>query len=137
MIRFDVKDWESAYENGRNIPGGTEYPGPWVAPAENFRKAAKARLDVAYGAGERHRYDLFLPEGTPRGLFVFVHGGYWIALDKSYWSHLAAGAVARGWMKGETDDAAAVAEMARRYARLCGIWDAARAAAKRMQEAGA
>lgn len=97
MIVFDVKDWEGAYENGRNIPGGTEYPGPWVAPAENFRNSANARLDLAYGEGARHRYDLFLPEGTPRGLFVFVHGGYWIALDKSYWSHLAAGAVARGW----------------------------------------
>ncbi|AOZ68056.1 5-dehydro-2-deoxygluconokinase [Rhodobacter xanthinilyticus] len=36
------------------------------------------------------------------------------------------GDVARGWMKGEMTDAAAVAEMARRYARLCGIWDEAR-----------
>jgi 5-dehydro-2-deoxygluconokinase len=34
--------------------------------------------------------------------------------------------VARGWLKGEVEDAAAVAEMARRYTRLCEIWDAAR-----------
>ena len=40
------------------------------------------------------------------------------------------GEVARGWMKGETDDAAAVAEMARRYARLCALWDEARAGAR-------
>ncbi len=40
------------------------------------------------------------------------------------------GDAARQWLKDETDDAAAVAEMARRYARLCGIWDAARKAAK-------
>ena len=40
------------------------------------------------------------------------------------------GDVARGWFKGETDDTAAVGEMARRYTRLCEIWDAARAAAK-------
>lgn len=40
------------------------------------------------------------------------------------------GEVARQWLKGETDDAAAVAEMARRYTRLCDIWDAARKAAK-------
>ncbi len=45
--------------------------------------------------------------------------------------------VARAWMKGETGDAEAVAEMARRYARLCGTWDAARAAARAMSEAGA
>jgi 5-dehydro-2-deoxygluconokinase len=40
------------------------------------------------------------------------------------------GEVARGWMTGETDDAEAVAEMARRYARLCELWDEARAAAQ-------
>jgi 5-dehydro-2-deoxygluconokinase len=40
------------------------------------------------------------------------------------------GVVARGWMKGETNDAEAVAEMARRYTRLCAIWDKARTAAK-------
>ena len=34
---------------------------------------------------------------TPRGLVVFVHGGYWMALDKSFWSHLAAGSVANGY----------------------------------------
>ncbi|TGU13900.1 DUF2090 domain-containing protein, partial [bacterium M00.F.Ca.ET.156.01.1.1] len=40
------------------------------------------------------------------------------------------GEVARRWFKGETTDAAAVAEMSQRYSRLCGIWDAARKAAK-------
>ena len=40
------------------------------------------------------------------------------------------GDVARAWMTGGMDDAAAVAEMARRYARLCEIWDRARAAAR-------
>ncbi|OOY32178.1 5-dehydro-2-deoxygluconokinase [Thioclava sp. F36-6] len=39
------------------------------------------------------------------------------------------GDVARAWMAGELTDAEAVAEMARRYTRLCGIWDAARAKA--------
>ena len=38
-------------------------------------------------------YDLFLPEKMPRGLAVFVHGGYWRAFDKSSWSHLARGAL--------------------------------------------
>ena len=39
------------------------------------------------------------------------------------------GDVARGWMAGDLSDDAAVAEMAARFARLSGIWDAARAAA--------
>ncbi|WP_163851453.1 alpha/beta hydrolase [Pseudooceanicola aestuarii] len=97
MVVFDVTDWDAAYENGRNIPGGSEYPAAWVGPAAAFRDQARGEIDVPYGPGDRHRYDLFLPQGAPRGLFVFVHGGYWVALDKSYWSHLAAGPVARGW----------------------------------------
>jgi len=28
---------------------------------------------------------------------IFVHGGYWRAFDASVWSHLAGGALARGW----------------------------------------
>ncbi len=36
------------------------------------------------------------------------------------------GDAARGWFKGELDDAQAVDQMAERYARLCAIWDAAR-----------
>ena len=31
------------------------------------------------------------------GLVLFVHGGFWVRLDKSFWSHLATGPVARGW----------------------------------------
>jgi hypothetical protein len=34
---------------------------------------------------------------APQGLLVFVHGGYWLRFDREMWSHLAAGAVARGW----------------------------------------
>lgn len=37
------------------------------------------------------------------------------------------GDIARDWMRGETDDAKAVAGMATRYRELCAIWDTARA----------
>ena len=40
------------------------------------------------------------------------------------------GDVARSWMTGGTNDGEAVAEMTRRYTRLCAIWDKARAAAR-------
>jgi 5-dehydro-2-deoxygluconokinase len=39
------------------------------------------------------------------------------------------GPAAKAWMLGEISDDQAVADMAARYARLCGIWDRARAAA--------
>jgi 5-dehydro-2-deoxygluconokinase len=40
------------------------------------------------------------------------------------------GDVARTWMRGESRDADAVAEMAERFSRLCRIWDTARANAR-------
>lgn len=40
------------------------------------------------------------------------------------------GDVARRWLKGDCDDAQAVAEMRAGYARLCTIWDSARAQAQ-------
>lgn len=100
MIYHRIADWNDAYSNGINIPHGDRWPAAWVEPAATFRAAMqaqnRARLDLVYGDQPRNRFDLFLPEGTPKGLVVFVHGGFWMALDKSYWSHLAAGAVAQG-----------------------------------------
>jgi acetyl esterase/lipase len=90
-------DWDAAFENGAHIPGGAAYPAQWQARAAAYRASAQARLDLPYGQALRERFDLFLPEGDPKGLAVFVHGGYWKAFDKSTWSHLAHGAVTRGW----------------------------------------
>lgn len=101
MLSRKISDWDDAYANGVNIPGGDRWPAAWVAPAKDFRdkllEAGRAKLGIAYGTRHRNKLDLFLPEGKPRGLVVFVHGGYWMALDNSYWSHLAAGAVAHDY----------------------------------------
>jgi arylformamidase len=92
-------DLDDAYANGAYIAGADNYPARWAASAEDFRNSLheRARLDLPYGDGARHRFDLFLPESTPKGVLVFVHGGYWLAFDKSTWSHLAVGALAHGW----------------------------------------
>ena len=98
---YAVRDWDDAYANGPNIPGGERWPAAWVKPAADFRQAMladrRATLDIAYGDGPRHRLDLFMPDGAARGLVVFVHGGFWMRLDKSYWSHLAQGSVDSGY----------------------------------------
>lgn len=90
-------DMADAYQNGAYIPGAEGFPPRWTAQARAFRDEAQGALDLAYGDHPRARFDLFRPRGAARGLAVFVHGGYWMDFDKSSWSHLAAGAVARGW----------------------------------------
>jgi len=96
-----IQDWDDAYSNGAYIAGGELYPAKWDARAKAFRAemqaAGRAELDLPYGATARERLDLFHPAGKVEGLAVFVHGGYWMAFDKSSWSHLAVGALARGW----------------------------------------
>jgi len=92
-------DMDRAYANGAFIAGGDAYPARWSAEALAFRSGMgeRAALGLAYGPMDRQRYDLFRPRGAARGTVVFVHGGYWMAFDRSGWSHLAAGALARGW----------------------------------------
>lgn len=92
-----IIDWDDAYSNGAYIEHADNYPKLWAELAAQFRQEARAELDISYGAGERERFDLFYPAGQSKGLAVFVHGGYWLAFDKSSWSHLAAGAVEQGY----------------------------------------
>ncbi len=92
-------DFDRAYANGPFIAGADAFPSRWARDAAEFRAALGPRACTAipYGPKPRHRLDLFLPETTPRGLLIFVHGGYWLKFDRGLWSHLAAGALARGW----------------------------------------
>lgn len=100
-MRHRITDWDDAYANGPNIAGGDRWPGLWVAPARNYRRqqltAGSTELHIPYGKGPRNHLDLFRPAGDAKGLVVFVHGGFWLRLDKTYWSHLAQGAVSRGF----------------------------------------
>jgi hypothetical protein len=94
-----LADWDDAYANAPHIPGGAEYPERWAAAAAAFRDGlppARRREGLPYGRGPRETVDVFLPDGPSRGLLIFVHGGYWRAFDRSLWSHLAAGPLARG-----------------------------------------
>jgi len=92
-------DWDRAYQNGAFIPGSETLPADLARDAAAFRATLGGRLraDLPYGPGARQQLDLIRPEGTARGLMVFVHGGYWLAFGRESWTHYAAGALARGW----------------------------------------
>jgi arylformamidase len=101
MIYHSIENWDDAYANGPNIPGGDRWPTAWVEPAAAYREKmlsqGRAKFDVAYGERPRNRFDLFLPAGNAAGLVIYIHGGYWRAFDKSCWSHLAAGSIDSGY----------------------------------------
>lgn len=95
-----IADWEDAYANAAHIEDGESYPPRWAAAAAAFRAeqaSDRLQMGLSYGPHPRERLDLFLPEGRPAGLVVYVHGGYWRAFDGGDWSHLAVGPLRRGW----------------------------------------
>ena len=93
-----IQDWDDAFANSAYIAGAEALPQQWADSAAAYR-ASGVRIDgdVAYGNHPREKFDLVWPEGTPKGLVVFIHGGFWRMLDKSSWTDLAEGARANGW----------------------------------------
>ncbi|MEH6446826.1 MAG: alpha/beta hydrolase [Oceanospirillaceae bacterium] len=98
---YPIQDWDDAYANASHIPNGLQYLDAWANDAAAFRlqqqALGKADLDISYGPKERNKFDLFHPKDESKGLVVFVHGGFWLMLDKSAWSHLAKGSLEAGY----------------------------------------
>ncbi len=91
-----IADWTAAYDNRAAVPTHEEYFYGWGRDAAVFRDSHPPHT-LTYGSGEREKTHLFKPEGHPKGLVVFIHGGWWCYFGREYFSHLAAGAIANGW----------------------------------------
>ena len=91
-------DLEAEYNNRARVPEHPVHIAGWQRDSAAYRESARCELDLSYGPGERNRLDLFHPQGGDAGgpVVLFIHGGYWQALDKSTSSHLARGANERG-----------------------------------------
>lgn len=93
---------DDAWANAAYVPEAQTIIESWEKDAEAYREQlsskSRALLNIPYGSGERHGFDVFLPEGEPKGLMIFIHGGYWIRFDRSYWSHYAQGANDNGYI---------------------------------------
>lgn len=85
-------DYETEYNNRARVP---EHPGiiaGWARDAAAYREVAVSERGVRYGEGPRQTYDLFKPEDVKsQAIVLFIHGGYWQALDPSHFSHMARG----------------------------------------------
>ncbi len=87
---------ERGYNNRAAVPEHPEWMARYTTMSAAARDALRPRLDVRYGPNAQETMDLFLPSGTPRGTFVFLHGGYWRAFDKRDFSFVAPPLVAQG-----------------------------------------
>ena len=87
-------DYEFEYNNRARVPEHPTIIAGWAKDAAAYRARHVPRA-VAYGPGVRNTIDLF-SVSHEKPIVVFIHGGYWQALDGSYFSHLAAGLNAHG-----------------------------------------
>lgn len=97
MQKIDrILDWAAAVDNRAAVPDHETHFAEWTERAAAFRASTPPQTH-AYGPAEREVFDLWHPGGTATGLVIFLHGGWWMNFDKSYFSHLAAGPLANGW----------------------------------------
>src|SRR6476661_7666167 len=69
----------------------------WTAASKDLRERRPKQLDLAYGPGERTKWDLY-PAADPKApCFVHIHGGYWQRGSREIFACLADGVLARGW----------------------------------------
>ncbi len=79
---------ERGYNNRAAFPDHPQWFARWASESEAVRKRVDARLDLRYGSAPRQTLDIFAAT-KPRGAMLFIHGGYWRALDKSQHSFVA------------------------------------------------
>jgi arylformamidase len=85
---------EREYNLRAAFPDHPQWLERWAAESATARAQLETRLDVRYGKGPKQTMDLF-PAERARGTLLFVHGGYWRALDKSDHSFVAPPLVAQ------------------------------------------
>lgn len=89
MSNPDPQWLDSMYNNRARVAETPSILKRWAETSANARAGATCKLDMRYGAGENETLDVFPCESSGAPVLVFVHGGYWRALDKSDHSFVA------------------------------------------------
>jgi arylformamidase len=87
-------DYEVEYNNRVRVPENPVLMAGWATDAAAYREQ-RAPQSFRYGPTARNTIDFF-PGDQDGPIVVFIHGGYWQALDGSFFSHCARGLNAHG-----------------------------------------
>jgi arylformamidase len=91
---MDGIDYEVEYNNRARVPENPALMTGWARDAAAYREQHSSRA-IAYGPSPRNTIDVFAGDGLGP-IVIFIHGGYWQALDGSSFSHCARGLNAHG-----------------------------------------
>ena len=88
FLDYDQAALDAALNNRAQVPDHQDYFDRWASQSEQARQRIAGHWDMAYGPGLRQKLDYF-PARRGGPLLVFIHGGYWQALDHKMFGFLA------------------------------------------------
>jgi arylformamidase len=88
---------DAAYNNAAAVANSAALSQQRREASAAYRAAHAKALDVPYGTGERHKWDLYPGTDMTAPCLVFIHGGYWQMNDREGFACLAEGLAAHGW----------------------------------------
>ena len=90
--------FDAQYDNRARIAEHPAILQHWADASHAAREHSPGLVERAYGSGERERLDVFPARRPHSPVLVYIHGGYWRALDKRSQSFVAPPFVAAGAM---------------------------------------
>jgi arylformamidase len=82
MASFEPAWLEGMYNNLARVKDHPAYFQRWARDSAGARDALPARIDIPYGSGTNETLDVFPAPVPDAPVLVFIHGGYWRAMDK-------------------------------------------------------
>ena len=88
-MRQSPEWYDRMYNNRALVPDFADHLKRWTEQSKTARKLLGGLTDISYGAGPNETLDIFPANAANAPVMVFLHGGYWRALDKSDQSFIA------------------------------------------------
>jgi arylformamidase len=97
--RHDPAWLDAQYNNRARVPDHPAVLERWAQASALARRESQPQLDMAYGSAAGEKLDIFPPSQPVTGgapVLVFIHGGWWRALDKAEHAFVAPAFNAQG-----------------------------------------
>lgn len=94
---LDDPAWlDAQYNNRERVPQTAQILARWAESSKLARERLQGKLDIRYGDQPGEALDVFPAAHAGAPVLVFIHGGYWRALDKADQSFIAPAFVEAG-----------------------------------------
>lgn len=98
---FDTQaELDLQYDPTRGVPDFSVYVQQFLSQSAAARDRLEHRQAVPYGPTTAEHVNIFLPKAPPASgapIFVFIHGGYWVAFEAGAFDLVAPGPVEAGF----------------------------------------